>query len=301
MFASYGVAAKDIPTQTLLGFNTDGSLFGVGTFNNPRDVANYRYPAGSGANENLNFFPDFYSYNFDIVNLLVLPLERKSAFLQGNYEINPSFDFFVQAGYTDYKSSTALAPTPLGTVIRAPLQNTQTQASTPLLNTSGCINAAGQPLCQTTGLVVPTTNPFIPRDLRTLLNARTGDSPLYVGSGANEAFGLGYRFLPTGLREQVFENQVLQGLAGLRGEIAPGWRYDAYYSWGKTTIDQEARGNVNVQQVQRLLEAPDGGVSLCAGGFNPFGVQPLSDACVAFVDEVGRTKTTSRRRLRRLM
>ena len=293
LFATYGSAAKDIPTQTLLGFNSDGSLFGVGTFNNPRDVTNYRYGPGSAANENLNFFPDFYTYNFDIVNILVLPLERKSAFLQGNYEINPSFDFFVQGGYTEYESSTALAPTPLGTVIRAPGQNSAIQASSPLIaGGNACRNSAGTAIaCQATGLVVPTTNPFISANLRALLNARTGDSPTFVGSGADEAFAIGYRFLGTGLREQALENRVVQGLAGLRGEIAPGWNYEAYYSWGETTIDQEARGNVNVQKVQQLLEAADGGASLCAGGFNPFGIQPLSQACVDFVDEVGVTKT----------
>lgn len=293
LFASYGSLARDYPTQSLLGFNSDGSLFGVGTFNNPRNVTNYRYAPGSAANENLNYFPDFYTYNFDIVNILVLPLERRSAFLTGNYKINDSFDFFVQGGYTNYTSSTALAPTPLGVNIRAPGQNSVLQASSPLISSTGCLTSAGTATaCSVTGIVVPTTNPFIPTDLRTLLNARTGDSPRFVGSGASEAFAMGYRFLGTGLREQAFENEVLQGLAGLRGEIAPGWRYEAYYSWGETTIDQEARGNVNVQRVLELLASPTGGTDLCAGGFNPFGIQPLSAECVAFVDEVGKTKTT---------
>ena len=100
LFASYGVAAAQAPNGTLLGFNSDATLFGVGIFNSPVQVSNFRYAIDSAANPNLNFFPDFYSYNFDIVNLLVLPLERKSAFLTGNYEINKSFDFFVQ-GYFD--------------------------------------------------------------------------------------------------------------------------------------------------------------------------------------------------------
>lgn len=280
LFASYGSLPRDYPTQGLLGFNSDGSLFGIGTFNNPRDVTNFRYGPFSAANPNLNFFPDFYSYNFDIVNLLVLPLERFSGFLRGNYEITPSFDVFVQAGYTDYTSATALAPTPVGVPIRAPGQNSAIQASSPLV-LGGTF----------TGFVVPTTNPFIPADLRTLLNARTGDNANLAGSGANEAFPIGYRFLATGLREQSFHNQVIQALGGIRGEIADGWRYEAYYSWGRTIIDQAAAGNVNVQRVQQLLEAADGGASLCAGGFNPFGIQPLSQDCIDFVDEVGRTST----------
>ncbi len=297
LFAGYGVSAAQTPTITQLGFNSDGTLYGRGTFNSPVDVSNFRYSLDSAANPNLNFFPDFYSYNFDIINLLVLPLERKSAFLQGNYEINPSFDFFVQAGFTEYSSSTALAPTPVSTGIVNTLSGaSQLNARSPLVtltHDSGPGSLLTPPTAgRITGFVVPVTNPFISPDLAALLATRTGNDPNLTGSGATEGVRIGYRFLGTGLRESTNENEVLQGLAGLRGEIAPGWRYEAYYSWGKTTIDTTAAGNVNVQQVQRLLEAPDGGASLCAGGFNPFGIQPLSQACVDFVDEVGRTKTS---------
>ena len=284
LFASYGVDPKDFPTQSLLSFNTDGSLFGVGTFNNPRDVANFRYPLGDlGAAPNLNYFPDFYTYNFDIVNLLVLPLERKSAFMRANYEMSPAAEVFVQAGYTEYSSISALAPTPVGVTIRAPGENSDIQAFTPLL-----IPGTG---ARATGFVVPASNPFIPADFRTLLNTRTGDDPRFAGAGADEAFPIGYRFLGTGLREQEFDNQVLQGLVGLRGEITPGIRYETYYSWGRTIIDQEARGNVNVQRVQELLESPDGGADICEGGFNPVGIQPISEECVEYVNETGFTST----------
>lgn len=285
IFTAYGVPTAQLPLTNQLAFNSDGTLFGVGTFNNPRDVVNFRYALNSPANPNLNYFPDFYSYNFDIVNILVLPLERYSAFTRGNYKVNDSFEFFVQGAYTNYKSATALAPTPVSTGI----VNTTSTASA--LNARSPLVAPGQRI---TGFVVPVTNPFLQAspDLVALVNSRTGDDPLLTGSGAAEGVRIGYRFLGTGLREQQLENEVIQGLAGLRGEIAPNWRYEAYYSWGKTVIDQRATGNVNVQRVQQLLEAPDGGVSLCAGGFNPFGIQPFSQDCVDFVDEVGVTKTT---------
>lgn len=283
LFTSYGVAAGQLPRVNQLAFNSDGSLFGVGTFNSPVDVSNFRYDLSSPANPNLNYFPDFYSYNFDIVNILTLPLERRSAFLTAKYEISPAFEVFTQAGYTNYKSSTALAPTPVSTGIVDPTSNAS------VLNARSPLVEVGQRI---TGFVVPVTNPFISSDLAGLLATRTGDDPLLAGSGANEGVRIGYRFLGTGLREQKLENEVIQGLVGLRGEFAPGWRYEAYYSWGQTTIDQRATGNVNVQKVQQLLEAPDGGASLCDGGFNPFGIQPFSQDCVDFVDEVGVTKTT---------
>lgn len=300
LFLSYGSLAKDIPTQGLLGFNSDGTLFGIGTFNNPRDVTNYRYdPLGlDAAAANQNFFPDFYSYNFDIVNLLVLPLERKSVFINGNYEIDPHAELFVRGGYTEYESQTALAPTPVGVNIRAPGQNSVIQASTPLISAAGCTNSAGTPVpCNATGFVVPVTNPFIPADLAALLAARTGDSATFVGSGATEPFNIGYRFLGTGLREQQFENRVLQGLVGLRGDITDNWRYETYISWGRTQIDTAATGNVNVQRVQELLEDPLGGVNICEGGFNPFGIQPISQDCVEFVDETGNTSTEFTQRI----
>lgn len=285
IFTAYGVPTAQLPQTNQLAFNSDGTLFGVGTFNNPRDVVNFRYALNSAANPNLNYFPDFYSYNFDIVNILVLPLERYSAFTRGNYKVNDAFEFFVQGAYTNYKSATALAPTPVSTGI----VNTTSTASG--LNARSPLVAPGQRI---TGFVVPVTNPFLQAspDLVALVNSRPGDDPLLTGAGAAEGVRIGYRFLGTGLREQQLENEVIQGLAGLRGEFAPNWRYEAYYSWGKTVIDQRATGNVNVQRVQQLLEAPDGGVSLCAGGFNPFGIQPFSQACVDFVDEVGVTKTT---------
>jgi outer membrane receptor protein involved in Fe transport len=286
LFAKYGVPAAQYPLSGLsqLHFNSNGTLFGSGTFNNPLDVSNYKYdPNGAdAAAANQKFYPDFYSYNFDAINLLVLPLERKSAFLRGHYEISKHFDVFVQGGYTEYNSTSALAPTPIGTRIYA--------ASTP-----GGPTFATSPLITpgtgfVTNSVIPVTNPFIPADLRTLLEARVGNDPLLVGSGATEPFRFAIRTLGAGLRENSFTNEVLQGLVGLRGEIVEGWNYETYYSWGRTTIDRTATGNINVQKLQQLLEAPDGGASLCTGGYNPFGIQPVSSSCVEFLDETGSTK-----------
>lgn len=288
LFASYGVSPSQFPRSGLsqLHFNSDGTLFGGGIFNNPLDVSNYRYDrAGNDpAAANQNFFPDFYSYNFDAINLLVLPLKRKSAFVRANYEIDPKAEVFFQGGYTDYSSTQALAPTPIGTRIYNPAT-----VAGPAFATSNLItNAAGVFI---TNNVIPLTNPFIPADLRTLLAARTGDDPALVGSGATEPFRFAIRTLGAGLRESTYDSTVQQALGGLRGEIAGGWRYEAYYSWGKTTIDRTATGNINVQRLQQLLEAPDGGASLCTGGYNPFGIQTISQSCIDYIDETGSTTT----------
>ena len=297
----YGVAVGQAGGASQLHFNSDGTLFAGGRFNSPFDVRNYRGDplGGDGAAANQNFFPDFYSYNFDAINLLVLPLERKSAFVTAHYDIIDPVTIYGQAGWTEYTSSTALAPTPLGVSVRAPDSTSPiTNARSALLSPRGtCFTNTGAVTdCSATGLIIPTTNPFIPADLRTLLNARTGNDNRFVGSGATEPFNLAYRFLPTGLRQQDFDNEVIQGLVGFRGNITDNLRYDVYYSYGRTRIDQTANGNIDVQKVQGLLQAADGGASQCAGGFNPFGVQPLSQACVDFVrvDALVKTEFTQK-------
>ncbi len=280
VFAQYGVAAAAAPRvgQSNIGFNADNTLFGTGIFNNPSDVVNLRITPG--VNPNLNFLPDFYSYNFDIINLLVLPYERDSVFGRAHYEVSPALEFFAQGGWTQYVSATALAPTPVSTTVRNTALSPR-DATSPLIT----------PGARSSAFVVPVTNPFIPADLRTLLNSRTGDNPTFVGAGANEPFQVSKRFLDTGLRQETLTNEVVQGLFGVRGEFAPGWNYEVYASKGKTTITDDLQGNVNVQDVQRLLEAADGGASICAGGFNPFGVQPLSAECLEYVSEPAFTTT----------
>ena len=304
IFASYGVPATQVPNVggSQIHFNSDGSLFGGGTFNTPLNVSNYRYAANGSdaAGANQNFFPDFYSYNFDAINLLVLPFKRKSAFTKGNYEIAEYADVFFQGGYTETESATALAPTPIGTRIYGTGGTTNPSfAQSTLVCRTGQTFAEGCGTATTptaagnfvTNSIIPLNNPFIPAALRTLLATRTGNDPNLIGSGANEPLRLAIRSLNTGLRQSSNTNETIQGLVGLRGEIAEGFRYEAYYSYGRTRIDTSASGNVNVQNLQTLLQASDGGNSVCAGGYNPFGIQPLSAACVTYLDETGNTRT----------
>ena len=148
-----------------------------------------------------------------------------------------------------------------------------------------------------TNSVIPVTNPFIPADLATLLASRTGNDPNLVGSGATEPFRFAYPHPVGRPARNDFRYQVLQGLIGVRGDISDNWRYEAHASWGRTSIDAAATGNVNVSRLQELLEAPDGGDSLCAGGYNPFGIQPVSQECVDFINETGFTNTTFHQRI----
>ena len=180
VFARYGVAAGGVPAgSSLIGFNLDGTLLSRGVFNSPLNVQNWRYPVDLAVNGPL--FPDVYSYNFDAVNILTLPLERRSMLAKMNYEWDNGVEVFTQFGYTQYDSTAALAPTPISTITTAaPGENrTGGEATSPLVAPMGRIANL---------LIIPVTNPFIPADFRTLLASRTGDNAALVGAGATEPF-----------------------------------------------------------------------------------------------------------------
>lgn len=241
VFGGYGVAAGAVsPGLSLIGFNLDGTLFSRGVFNSNQNVENFRYPVDLSVNTNL--FPDLYSFNFDAVNILRLPLTRRSFMSKFDFDVTDDIEVFASASWADYESLTALAPSPVPTVLtRAPGEANFDDATSPLVAPNGLVIAA---------LVVPTSNPFIPNDLQTLLASRTGDDPSLVGSGATEPFLLRQRTLDAGLRSSLYENTVVQYLAGANGPLYLGdWRWEAYLSEGRTTIDQTQSGNIDTSTV----------------------------------------------------
>ena len=288
-FAQFGAAAGSIPrTGSLIGFNLDGSMFSRGTFNNPRDVVNFKYPIDGSVNTNL--YPDVYSYNFDIVNILTLPLKRDSAFGRARYDLTDNLEVFVQGNYTKYTSATALAPTPVPTVGAESLTGIDAQrVKTNLIETGQSVTS--------NQLIVPVTNPFIPAAFKALLASRTGDNAALVGSGATEPFLMRHRTLSIGTRNSVYANEVYQILGGLKYNFGNDWRMEAYVSEGRTTITESQTGNVDTQKLQDMLQAADGGASKCAGGYNPFGRQPLSAECIAYLEVKAKLQTKFKQRI----
>jgi iron complex outermembrane receptor protein len=288
LFSGYGYSGPQIPRTSAQGFNSDGTLFYPGLFNSPLDVVNFRSPIDDGVNT--KFYPDFYSYNFDSVNLLVLPLERRSFNGKVDYRFDNGVEAFARLSQTRYGAETALAPTPVGGItIRAPGRNIASQVSSPFV-VDGLTPSGAQR--GTTGLIVPVTNPFIPADLQALLATRDGDNLNLVGSGATEPIIITWRTVAAGLRKQVFENTVSQYLAGAKGPLIGNWTWEGYLSEGRTKIESKQFGNINAQRLNDALATADGGASLCAGGINPFGRQPLSPACVNYLQIATSTSTT---------
>ncbi|MCM2310616.1 MAG: TonB-dependent receptor [Steroidobacteraceae bacterium] len=224
--------------QAGFGFNPNGSLFCTGVADSPRDVVGYNGPDSWIAT---NFYPDFFSYNFEPDNILVLPLERWSMYSHFDLDLASGFKPYATAMFTNYNALQELAPTP----------------------------AAG-----TTGFTVPVTNPFIPAQMRSLLATR---------ANPNAAWSFSKRFNDLGGRTGYNEHDVWQITAGAKGDISDNWRYDVYYSYGRSNQNEIQGGNVRRDRTQTLLNAADGGASLCAGGLNLFGSAPISQACKDYI------------------
>lgn len=124
---------------------------------------------------------------------------------------------------------------------------------------------------------IPVTNPFIPADLKTVLASRPNPTAAFTWNG--RYVGIPYKSWD--------ENYIVQQyLAGLKGNIADGWSFDVFASYDRSEHNQAYNFAVLKNRVQTLLNAADGGASICAGGFNPFGdsnAHSLSAACVNYM------------------
>jgi iron complex outermembrane recepter protein len=181
-------------------------------------------------------------------------LERITAFANADYEVTPGVTAYGQFLYVDLTVNTE----------------------------------SGGSLTQFASLTtIPTTNPFIPNDLRTVLASRVTDP--------NAPFTWNGRYV--GVPDKNWdENYIVQQyLAGVRGDISSDWTFDFFASYDRSVHNQTNNEAVLKSQVQRLLNAPDGGRSLCSGGFNPFGdanARSLSPQCVDFITIAAQSRET---------
>ena len=119
----------------------------------------------------------------------------------------------------------------------------------------------------------------------------------FVTPGGNYAFNTGElnkRFTDLGGRHAEYDYSVYQLTGGIRGQVPhSSWTYDLYAQYGRVSNIETQTGNVSRSAVQQLLDAPDGGVSICEGGYNPFGDKgAVSAECLSYIGRTSRTITT---------
>ena len=175
-------------------------------------------------------------YNFNPVNYLITPYDRFGMAMTGRYDITDYIRLKVVGNYVDTQQVVNLAPTPA------------------------------------TGLNVPVTNAFI------AIGDAANGAPCGVGVSCNPdllaalntrpnpaaPFNMSRRFSETGPRVGVY-NSKTQTLRGtLSGPIGWGFNWDVTGSYGKTTANIEARGNINATAVtQGLNNCPLGSLPGC--------------------------------------
>ena len=220
---SYGYAPGEVPyfgppffpdgplsTNTQFGFNGDGTVFTTGNFLLGKSVlGREEFPRRAG--------PRFLQRLSLFVQLHAgqragAAIERNSAFLRAEFELSEAARFYAQGLYADYSTTAQLAPTPVGSVF------------------------------------VPVGNPFVPADLKLLLDSR--DDP-------TAAFTFAKRLSETGPRTGRFDNEMYQVMLGVAGRVLDGWSYEAYAQLGANDQENFQTGNV--------LTLAHGGADLRAG------------------------------------
>jgi len=198
-----------------------------------------------------------WAYNTGPLNYLQLPLDRWNAYASANYELNAGAEVYGNLLFTQYESSQELAATPAAS---------------------------------TTGFRVPVTNPFISPDLAAFLASR----PL-----PGNSFRLDKRFTDIGGRHSTEDYTVFQGTVGVRGDLVGlrDWTYDIYAQLGRVERVTVQTGNVSRSAVQTLLDAADGGASLCAGGFDFLGLSDMSPECIAYISRTSQNVTEQDQRV----
>ncbi|MDZ4375661.1 MAG: TonB-dependent receptor [Phenylobacterium sp.] len=122
---------------------------------------------------------------------------------------------------------------------------------------------------------LPVTNPFLPADLRAIIASRPRpNEPLLIYFNQN-------RFVREEYEQTYNVGQVLGGFTGKIAALEGSW--DLYASYGRTEQSQTRSGYVDRAAYLSLVNAPDGGVSICEGGLNPLALAPPSAACLNYL------------------
>lgn len=225
-----------------------------------------------------------------------------------NLGFNDDGTLFVQTGARNYRGPTDNGYAIIGGNVRMPV-GPQTMIQNPLDRTSiyskfdyeftasltlygqfmhvdsEVTTSSGGSLTQFGTLTtIPVTNPFIPADLRTLLASRPNANAAFTWNGR-------YVGLPAKSWDEHYDTS--QYLIGMKGELPlETWTWDVYGSYDDTNHLQSNYNAVLKSQVQNLLNAPDGGRSICAGGFNPFGLvnsRAVSPECRAYMTTTAKS------------
>jgi len=256
VFAKYGYAPGSVAAKSsmILSTNQDGTLF-----SQPGGV-NYK---GSTTDPfDLVTAPGQFGASAAQVGPLLsvadfvdaqIPLTRYSLLSKGDYEVSNAVTVYYSGIYTHYTTETLENPDVLG---------------------SSCC----------TPVTVPVTNPFIPTDLATLLASRPNP---------NAPFNLTQSQINSGPRIETDQYDLYQITVGAKGKLPfQDITWNAYVTHSDLNYNATESGYHSSSAFNTLLAAPGGGTGICTGGLNPFGINPISASCAAYIDRTAHNSET---------
>ncbi len=192
-------------------------------------------------------------FNFNPTNFYQTPAKRYSATAIAHYEINDHADVYTTVNYNHISVVQQVAPSgTFGATFDIPLANPfiGDQARQYMIDAGNDALAAG--LLNTPGLT----------------NWRDENNNGVVDEADYLNVQLRRRTVELGPRTEEFSTDQFSILAGVRGEIAGDWMYDASYQYGETNRVTTRGGYTNLTNIQNALDSTDGvncanGVSSC--------------------------------------
>lgn len=182
---------RDIDGDGVNGLARTGSSRTLGgRFNTPDGIFTRDLQTG----EIRPFNNDTDLYNFAPVNYVQTPFERSNLFVQGDYDLFDNVNAYVEARYTNRRSSQLLAPLPY---------DSRTNPGAPLPTIPGRVGVTGDNVY----------NPF-------------GVDLADVRRRISETGGRDFE-------QEVNQIQLNTGLRGGFGELAPTWSWDVSWQWGR--------------------------------------------------------------------
>jgi len=196
-----------------------------------------------------NFVPytSALSYNFNPLNYIQREDDTYHAGYFAHYDVNKAVEIYSDFMFTDDQTDAQIAP-------------------------SGFFRSSGPNLA--TGYTFNCNNPFISAAEAALLCPGVTVTPGAPG-GATTTQSIGYRF---GSEPRVSDIRHTDYLidVGARGDLAPGWHYDAYMSYGETLLSTLITGYASETKLQNALNVIDvNGVPTCTIGTSS-GCVPLN-------------------------
>lgn len=238
--------------QGAIGVNTDGSIFTTVVPGALGCAQNYK---GVGSVTGAQLSPSCTQAGVVLGNYFAVqvPLTKYNAFGSFDFKLDDHVTAYSQFNYSHSEALDATSP-----------GSTKTNNSIELY--------------------IPVGNPYVQANpaLLSLINSAYGGA-----APAGAKVGMSKLMFGWGNRVETYNYDVWQALAGIKGDIA-GTRmtYDLYASYGRSTYASQASGDISLTAINAVLA--NEGVGGC--NYNPFGLQPVSAACLAYA---GRTENTT--------